>query len=125
MRIPYVHEAVIAMVPTGDVRAPGAAVTLALCGSWDHVPPCPLAAHHTAAERVGTEVRIRVLFAAEPDDETLVREKIHAALAAGALTGPDGQENRWQLVDSGPGMIAPGEAAHASRLTAGGAAGTG
>lgn len=125
MRVPYVHEAVIAMALTADVRAPGAAVTLALCGSWDHVPPCPLAAHHTATERVGAEVRIRVLFAAEPSDETLVRGRIDAALAAGGQTGPDGQLNRWQLIGSGPGMIALGEAAHANRLTGNGGAGTG
>jgi hypothetical protein len=117
MRVAYVHEAVIAMAVIADIRAPGAAVTLALCGSWDHVPPCPLAAHHTGTERVGNDVRVRVLFAADPADEALVREKIDAVLAAGEQTGPDGAMNRWRLVGSGPGTIAPVEAAHAKRLT--------
>ena len=31
------------MEPDADVRAPGAAVTVVLCGHWDHEPPCPLA----------------------------------------------------------------------------------
>ena len=33
--------------------APGGAITVALCGSWDHEPPCPLAPHHTRAHRSG------------------------------------------------------------------------
>ena len=33
------------MEPDADVQAPGAAVTVALCGHWEHEPPGPLAPH--------------------------------------------------------------------------------
>ena len=30
------HDAVVVMEPAGDERAPGACITVALCGHWDH-----------------------------------------------------------------------------------------
>lgn len=41
----------LSMSPGADLAAPGAAVTVALCGHWKHEPPCPLAAHHTSTTR--------------------------------------------------------------------------
>jgi hypothetical protein len=38
MRQAFAHEAVLVMEPDADVRAPGAAVAVALCGHWDHEP---------------------------------------------------------------------------------------
>jgi hypothetical protein len=116
MRQGFAHEAVLTMEPDGDLRAPGAAVTVALCGHWDHDPPCPLAPHHSRAERVGGQVRVRVLFAAEPDQEPLVRQRIESALSGGLLEGPDGVGTRWKLAVSLPSDVAPGEADHAERL---------
>jgi hypothetical protein len=95
MRRAFAHVAVLTMQPDADVRAPGAAITVALCGQWEHQPPCPLAAHHTSAERFGDQVRLRMLFAAEPTDEVVVRARIDAALAAGELRGPDGVITLW------------------------------
>jgi hypothetical protein len=118
MRQAFVHTAVLAMAPDADDRAPGAAITVALCGAWQHEPPCPLAAHHTAADRVGDELRLRVLFAAEAAYEAQVRDRIDTALT-GVHRGPDGVATRWRLLGSGPGTIAAGEAAHAQRLTRG------
>ena len=115
MREAYSHVAELAM-PTGDSAAPGAAITLALCGGIQHLPPCPLAPHHTAAERDGETVRLRVLFAAEPGDEREVRTRIDAALISGQQEGPDGAANHWRLVSSGTAEIAAGEFAHAERL---------
>jgi hypothetical protein len=63
-RRPFAHEATLDLAPDGDERAPGGAITVALCGSWSHDPPCPLAPHHTSAERRGGQVALRVLFAA-------------------------------------------------------------
>ena len=60
------------MEPHADVQAPGAAVTVALCGHWDHEPPCPLAPHHVSAAADDGELRVRILFAAEPDQEDKV-----------------------------------------------------
>jgi hypothetical protein len=62
MRQAYAHEAVLWMAADGDERAPGAAVTVALCGRWDHEPPCPLASHFIDVVRDDGEVRLRILF---------------------------------------------------------------
>src|SRR5664279_2581799 len=99
-----------------DARAPGAAITLRLCGSLVHEPPCPLAAHHTRADRVGDEVRLRILFAAEPEDEGEIRRHIDEALTAGQQPGTDGIVTFWQLRHSAAATIAPGEFEHARRL---------
>ncbi|WP_018500696.1 hypothetical protein [Parafrankia discariae] len=117
MRQAFAHDAVIDMSPDADVAAPGAAVTVALCGHWEHQPPCPLATHHTHATRTGPRgVRLRILFATEPEQEHTVRRRIEAALATGRLLGPDGP-TRWQLRASQRGDLAAAESAHAERLT--------
>ena len=87
---------------------------MSLCGH--HEPPCPLAAHHTAAARDGATVRLRVLFAAEPGDEARVRARIDDALAAGERLGPHEVVTRWRLLSSGPAQIAAVDAGHAERL---------
>ena len=78
------------------LRCAGGAITVALCGHWDHEPPCPLAPHHTDAVPAddGT-VRLRVLFAS--DDEARVRSLIGQALSSGRLTGPDGRVTTWTV----------------------------
>src|SRR6185369_11268136 len=109
--------ATLALGPDGDLNAPGAAITVALCGSWEHEPPCPLAAHHTRAARTGEDVQLRILFAADPADEEVVRQRIADALRAGHLAGPDGTVTTWQLRQDHPTPVAPAEADHANRLT--------
>jgi hypothetical protein len=119
MREAFAHEALVSMEPAADPQALGAAVTLALCGHWQHEPPCPLAPHHTRADRVrvdGGKVRVRTLFAAEPAREAEVRRRIDAALDAGELSGPDGVTTLWQLLSSRPVVVDTREAAHAQRL---------
>ncbi|GLW34385.1 hypothetical protein [Actinoplanes regularis] len=106
MRQVYVHHATLVLEPGADPRAPGGAITVALCGSWEHEPPCPLAAHHTAAEPDGSLLRLRILFATAPDRVDEVRGRIDAALCAGP----------WQLIESGCARIAPEERPHARRL---------
>jgi hypothetical protein len=100
----------------GDARAPGAAITVALCGHWDHEPPCPLAPHSTDAQLSGDQVRLRVLFAAEPVAEGEVRRRIEAALSEPGLTGPDGVTTHWQLRNAQAGLLRDDEAEHAERL---------
>jgi hypothetical protein len=104
MRQAYAHQAVV--ISTGDERAPGGAITLALCGSWEHEPPCPLAPHHTAVTREGDTLRLRILFATEPDHVDEVRKRIDGALAAGD----------WRLIESGCARIDASERDHARRL---------
>ena len=116
MRQAYAHDAVV--VPTGgdDERAPGAAITRELCGSWDHEPPCPLAPHHIGTGRDGDTVRLRVLFAAGTADEPEARRRIGVALRSAEVTGPDGTTTRWRLDSDGPSEVRAGEAEHAARL---------
>jgi hypothetical protein len=120
MREPYAHDAVLSLPVGADEAAPGAAVTVELCGHWRHDPPCPVAPHHTRAHREGDDLHVRVLFAAEPKREMEVRRRIDAALAAGRVAGPDGGATRWRLRSSAAGTVDPDEADHASRLVADG-----
>ena len=116
MRQPFAHEAVLVMAPDADTRAPGAAITTELCGHWEHEPPCPLAPHHTTAERVDGEVSLRILFAAELDASDTVRERIDLALSRGYLLGPDSTETRWEVLASRPSEVTADETDHAARL---------
>jgi hypothetical protein len=119
MREAFAHEAVLAMAPDADPRAPGAAITAELCGHWEHNPPCPLAPHHTRADRAAGDVRLRILFAVEPSLEDSVRQRIDQALSRGHLPGPEGPPTTWQLRLSRRTEIAPEETDHARRLTSG------
>jgi hypothetical protein len=111
MRRAFAHEATVSMARDADAAALGAAVTVVLCGHWDHLPPCPLAPHHTSAVRDGDVVRVRTLFVCEPEQEDLVRERIHTALQAGALG-----DATWVLRGSGRDEVRQTERAHAGRL---------
>ncbi|MGA8248280.1 MAG: hypothetical protein WB797_15355 [Nocardioides sp.] len=118
MRKAFAHDAVLQSEPGLDHRAPGGAVTLALCGSLDHDPPCPLAAHHTTVEADGAHLRVRILFATEDAEEQRVRGLVDAALAGGEWTYPDGVVRRWVLVSSGASAVRDDEAEHADQLVA-------
>jgi hypothetical protein len=115
MREAFAHEAVVVLEDGGDERAPGGAITVALCGSWTHEPPCPLAPHHTRVHRTDGELTVRVLFAADPADEPRVRAMLDGALAGGWGDTPDGR-TCWDLVHSGPSAVGEDEQAHARRL---------
>ncbi len=116
MRQVFAHEAELFMAPDGDIQAPGAAVTVRLCGHWAHEPPCPLAPHHTQANRVGGVVRLRTVFAAESDSEDAVRQGIDDALTGGELLGPGGVATQWQLSDSRPSAVSAAERKLGARL---------
>ena len=116
MRQAFAHDAELLMPDTGDDGAPGAAITVALCGHWEHPPPCPLAPHHTRAERDGDTARVRTLFAAEPDRAEEVHHRIGQALRTGELSRPDRLAVRWQLRSSEPAAVSPAEQDHAERL---------
>ena len=103
MRESFVHHAELAW-QGGDERAPGGAVTEELCGSVDHEPPCPLAAHFTSVVRRDETLEVRVLFACDPVEEPRVRERIDTALG------------RWPLLNSAAATLRDDEAEHAARL---------
>src|SRR5215217_2133271 len=102
----YVHAATLLVDgAAADPGAPGAAITTALCGSWEHQPPCPLAAHYTGWSRDGDMVSLRIIFASEPASEGDVRGLIDAALAPGAFDTPHNTVSRWTLLASGPAEL--------------------
>jgi hypothetical protein len=107
------------MAPEADDAAPGAAITVALCGHLDHEPPCPLAPHATSVERRGHHLHVRTLFAVDPDLEPVARGRIEGALTSGRMTTPDGGMTAWRLVSSERAEPLDSEADHAGRLVRG------
>jgi len=116
VRVAFAHDAVIAMQAGGSPNAAGAAITVALCGGWDHPPPCPLAPHYTGNASTGETITLRVLFATEPVNEQRVRSLIGEALATGQLAVPDGGVATWQLRSAATGTIRADEEDHAAHL---------
>jgi hypothetical protein len=105
MRQAFVHEATIRVADGGYNRALGGAVTVALCGHWEHDGPCRWP-HHSAVVEPAVDAaqpvaRLRVVFAAPPLEEPEVRRLIFAALEGGRLDGQDG-ETRWTLLSEAP-----------------------
>ena len=105
----YVHELMLAMDPGADPAGPGAVVTAALCGGWEHEGPCRWP-HHTAVSPAGDALRVRTVFVAAPEDEHEVRARI-----ASALVHAPG----WFVIAGGPSQVTEDEAALAGRLLAG------
>lgn len=95
----YVHEATVVLASGADPRAMGGAITVALCGTWDHEPPCRWP-HHTDIVTAGDRHAVRTKFTVEPSDEPIVRQKIVAALKSGEQTGSDGHLSRWTVLDT-------------------------
>jgi hypothetical protein len=118
MRGEYVHQATLLMATGSDAEAPGAAITLELCGGLEHEPPCPLAPHHTDYIRDGNDVKLRIVFAAEPEKEEEVRRRIEKALAGESLTKPGGVKTNWTYRGGGPGVLNEAEREQARRIAA-------
>jgi hypothetical protein len=118
MRQSFAHQGLVELLDGGDERAPGAAVTVALCGHWEHEPPCPVP-HRTDVAATADGLAVRVLFACYPADEGGVRASVHQALARGELPVPapdDAPPTRWRLVRSAPGEISDADAGVAARF---------
>ena len=118
MREAFAHEAVIALAADADENAPGAAVTVALCGHWEHEPPCPLSPHQVHAQRRADGLHLRVLFATEPVNEAEVRRRIELALS-GRWPFPDDLMPSWRLLESRRGLVADADKGLAERLIRG------
>ncbi len=121
MRRAFVHQASLRLDPGADPRAPGAAVTVALCGHWEHEGPCRWPHLATIAGRSGDELSLRVLFAADPEDEPEARRRIVRALRRGIVEGAP-RPSRWTVLAERRCDLRSDEAEAAARLTAHGAA---
>ena len=102
----FVAEAEMTLGAGGDPAAVGAAVTIELCGHWEHEGPCRWP--HNNDIRLGPELAtFRTLFVAEPTEEEIVRARIEAA-----LRGRGG----WQVVAVRGRAVDSREQALANRL---------
>jgi hypothetical protein len=98
-----------------DPAAPGGAVTVALCGTWDHAGACRWP-HHTSAVWDDRRGMVRVVFVADAKEEDHVRALIDQALATGECVGPNGQLNRWQVRDQAAGVLSAAEKTLGARM---------
>ena len=94
----YEKRFIVTLEQPSDPRAMGGAVTVALCGHWDHEGPCRWP-HHTEAQAAedGT-YRVIVRFDSSEDEHQAVSDRIDGALESGAQAGPDGRMSRWTMV---------------------------
>jgi hypothetical protein len=118
MRQAFAHQGLIELLEGGDERAPGAAVTVALCGHWEHEPPCRVP-HRTDVGPTTDGLAVRVLFACDTGDEPAVRASVERALAGGELPVPppdDAPPTRWRLLRSAPAEISDADADVAARF---------
>lgn len=108
----YVHEADVELLAGVDPRAVGAAVTVALCGHWEHEGPCLWPHNNQISELQSSEFRLqidapalqprrfRTIFVCEPGDEPVVRAKIRAALLG---------SSEWRVIADRERPVAPHE----------------
>jgi hypothetical protein len=101
----FVHEAELRLEPDADAAAPGGAVTVALCGHWEHEGPCRWPHNNDVSSADGV-ARFRTLFVAPPAEEPEVRSRIDAALGTGD----------WSVLRTGARPVDPSEEALARRL---------
>ena len=102
----HVLHAEVAFGSAADPRAPGGAVTVALCGSWEHEGSCRWP-HHTAVDSAATPSHVRVVYVVDDDELEQVRSMIESALSSG-----DG----WDTVAVREGTLTAEESALAERL---------
>jgi hypothetical protein len=105
----FVVEAELVLREGVDPAAVGAAVTVELCGDWQHEGPCRWP-HNSAIEIERDLARFRTLFVADEGEAALVRERIKTALRG---------EPGWRLVLVRSRPVAEIERALAERLLEG------
>jgi hypothetical protein len=74
-----VYEAELELAPGADARAPGGAVTVALCGHWEHDGPCRWP-HYSELDAETAPAHLRTVFACAADDVDDVHAKIDGAV---------------------------------------------
>lgn len=94
----HAHEVVLELERDADAAAPGAAVTVALCGHWEHAGPCRWPHRTDVASVVARVASLRIVFSASSPEVAEVRARIVAALEQGGLEGPDGRVSRWKVL---------------------------
>jgi hypothetical protein len=104
----FVVEAELVLGHGFDPAAVGAAVTVELCGHWEHDGPCRWP-HNSAIEAERDPARFRTLFVADRREAELVRERVETVLRG---------ESGWRLVSVRSRPVADDECALAEGLLA-------
>jgi hypothetical protein len=105
----YVVEAALELGESCEPAAVGAAVTVELCGHWEHDGACRWP-HNNAIDAGRDPVVFRTLFVADEPDEPVVRERIEASLRRG---------DAWSVISVHARPPAASERELAARLLAG------
>ena len=105
----YVVAASLALDDDTDPRSVGAAVTVELCGHWDHPGPCRWP-HNNAIETGREAARFRTVFVAGEEEEPAIRTRIEDALRGGS---------GWSVVSVASRPVAADERRLAENLLAG------
>lgn len=105
----YVVEAELALGDGFDPAAVGAAVTVELCGHWEHEGACRWP-HNSAIDAQRDPARFRTLFVADESESAVVRERVEATLRRAA---------GWRVVSIRSRPVAKTERPLAERLLAG------
>jgi hypothetical protein len=105
----FVVEARLELVEGLDPAAVGAAVTVELCGHWEHEGACRWP-HNSAIDAARTPALFRTLFAAGETEAQEVRERIERVLRGASA---------WRVVSLSERPVAKGERGLAKRLLAG------
>jgi hypothetical protein len=117
------HVAELDLAPGADEHAPGAAVTVALCGHWEHDGPCRSPHVTQSQHRDDGRLAVRVTVLAPADAADDVRRAVVAALRTGHQDGPSGPST-WRVLTDAPDRLTPDDEAWAGRQSpaAGGSA---
>ena len=107
--IACVIEAELALGPATDPAAVGAAVTVELCGHWEHDGACRWP-HNSSVDARTEPACLRTLYVAEEADAPVVAHRIETALRAGA---------GWSVLSVSKRPVARSERALARRLLSG------
>ena len=110
MKRSFVQCAEVLLESDAEAAAPGGAVTVALCGHWDHAGPCRWP-HETSVTWDGRQGKVRVVFVADEEEEQQVRESIARALTGGECVGPDGKRSCWAATGHSAGVLSESEEA--------------
>jgi hypothetical protein len=102
----FVHAAELVLDEGVEPTAPGAAVTIGLCGQIDHEGPCRWPNNHDIDDSVAP-ARFRTVVVCEPVDEPEIRSRIEDALRGSA---------GWRVTSMGSRTLTPDEQVLGTRL---------
>ena len=104
----FVVQAELALRHGCDPRAPGGAVTVALCGQPEHAGPCRWP-HNSAIDANAQPAPFRTLFVADEPEERVVRALVESSLR---------NDRDWSVVSVGTREVAGDEQGLAQSLLA-------